>query len=126
VYAHFTVTAFSNWQDISVANPPTLLLAVQSLLRRCSAYDAAAAVDDSTTTTTAAAAAQQRRLAFLQRATPVLDQWVQWLLNTQRHPQAAASSAAAAHMSDSLSPEVCTYNRLSRHHTGAHSSSTRV
>jgi Glycosyl hydrolase family 63 C-terminal domain len=100
-----------------VANPPTLLLAVQSLLRRCSAYDAAQQQQQEQQPTEAAAVAaaaqQQKRLAFLQRATPVLNQWVQWLLNTQRHSHSAV--AAAAQSSDS--PEVCGLAILLHHLT---------
>jgi hypothetical protein len=89
------------------------------MLRRCSAYDAAAAAE------VVAAAQQQKRLAFLQRATPVLQQWVKWLLNTQRysHSAAAAAAAAAAAVQNSESPEVCASSAAASSYSMQHTSS---
>jgi mannosyl-oligosaccharide glucosidase len=56
-------------QRVNIANPPTLLLAVQSLMRRAGSLDAEE---------------RQTVLSFLSKAYPALHEWVQWFLHSQR------------------------------------------
>ncbi|CAM9649573.1 unnamed protein product [Ectocarpus sp. 13 AM-2016] len=90
-------------QDVSVANPPTLLLVVEKLLsdlpERSSDEDSTPATETCTAEADADAAgassrgcsrvgdkqAQELELGeFLRKAYPVLDLWIRWLLITQR------------------------------------------
>eukprot|EP00611_Tribonema_gayanum_P024021 TRINITY_DN5191_c0_g1_i3.p1 TRINITY_DN5191_c0_g1~~TRINITY_DN5191_c0_g1_i3.p1 ORF type:complete len:500 (-),score=82.65 TRINITY_DN5191_c0_g1_i3:425-1924(-) len=68
-------------QDVTVANPPSLFLAVRVLLSRARNDSSAHSISHDGGT---ASAARQRRQSFLLSATPLLDQWVRWLLATQR------------------------------------------
>jgi len=56
-------------QRVNIANPPTLLLAVQSLMRRAGSLGAEE---------------RQTVLSFLSKAYPALHEWVQWFLHSQR------------------------------------------
>lgn len=63
-------------QRVNIANPPTLLLAIDSLLRRYGNKDIARTHDE-----------EEQRIAalnFLVDAHPALHQWVQWFLSSQR------------------------------------------
>lgn len=90
-------------QDVSVANPPTLLLLVERLLsdlpERSSDGDSTPATETCTAEADADAAgassqgcssvgdkqAEELELGeFLRKAYPVLDLWIRWLLITQR------------------------------------------
>ncbi|CAM9798353.1 unnamed protein product, partial [Phaeothamnion confervicola] len=83
-------------QDISVANPPTLLLLAERLLDSLGS-DNATSVTNLTSLAGFAAAARGDSgsggsensmaplvLQFLSSAAPALDRWIQWLLHTQR------------------------------------------
>ena len=90
-------------KDVAVANPPTLLLLVDSLLRDlaepsgerndadasaevCSAEggDRSGSRAGRPASPTWDRTARESTVEFLRKAHPVLDQWVRWLLITQR------------------------------------------
>lgn len=87
-------------QGVNVANPPTLLLLVDSLLQyfsdaasnqgSSSAHTCARAEGAVTTDSTCASGTpagggdSEMTLQFLAKAQPLLDQWMRWLLVTQR------------------------------------------
>ena len=71
-------------QRVNVANPPTLLLVVESLLSRFGAKKFEGGIDTDTEQEGEDRQQRNRVLYFLNDAFPALDQWVQWFLNSQR------------------------------------------
>lgn len=87
-------------QDISVANPPTFLLLVDKLLgdfaepssahnkgilESCMAEDNQTGLSDGCfVTPTTSGHERESKMEFFRKAHPLLDQWIQWLLVTQR------------------------------------------
>lgn len=88
-----------SWQDVTVANPPTLLLLVESLLqgmnetmngssaagaRFCGKTGSEAAWSECTANSPSESGEVDATVKFLRKAHPLLDQWMRWLLITQR------------------------------------------
>eukprot|EP00607_Mallomonas_marina_P006495 CAMPEP_0182430786 /NCGR_PEP_ID=MMETSP1167-20130531/43329_1 /TAXON_ID=2988 /ORGANISM="Mallomonas Sp, Strain CCMP3275" /LENGTH=771 /DNA_ID=CAMNT_0024616265 /DNA_START=401 /DNA_END=2713 /DNA_ORIENTATION=+ len=73
-------------QRVNIANPPTLLLALESLLMRAKLHDINPCSSSNVETCTVLTSDQEEILDFLHGTAPALHMWIQWFLFSQRGP----------------------------------------